>query len=94
MSQETPATLVPKRKADKVQILAYSADYNNFKKFIEALNSDFDGDGEYTEEDVFSFMLAKTMEAFPKQKSQIFGKVRRGRKPKGESANSEKRTTH
>lgn len=87
MSQETPATLVPKRKADKVQISAYSADYSNFKKFVEALNTGFDGDGEYTEEDVFSFMLAKTMEAFPKQKSQVVGKPRRGRKPKKEESN-------
>ena len=59
----------------------------NFKKFIEALNSETGGDGSYTEEDVFSFMLSKAFEAYPKHKSRVIGKVKKARKSKTKDLN-------
>ncbi len=78
-------SLVPKRKATTVNLSAYSSDHERFKKFINLLNEDLDEEGEYTEEDVFSFMLMKGLESYPKYKDRLLGISRRGRKPKDSS---------
>ncbi len=78
--------LVPKRKASTINLSAYASDHDKFKKFIDLLNEDLNDEGEYTEEDVFSFLLMKGLDSFPKYRDRILGTSRRGRKAKNSPA--------
>lgn len=64
--------LKPRLATGELNVRAFNSDITRFNRFIELLNESLKGqEGEYTQEDVFSFLLSNGLEQYPDIKSKI-----------------------
>ena len=76
---ESPAGLTPRKKAETIEISAYKSDIEVVRRLLKSLNSSVK-DGEYTEEDLFSFMAKKALDCFPEHQHVLNSSTRKRRK--------------
>lgn len=74
--------LKPRLSTGELVIRAFNSDITRFGRFLDLLNESLKGhEGEYTQEDVFSFLLSNGLEQYPDLKAKVDEPVKkRGRK--------------